>query len=128
MVTFKFTSNRKFCQCMISLQQRRNKYFSVSKTLAHKYNYIHSQFSYSVSYLQPCPIITDPITTPPIDNYTVNIIESGNTYSTEDIDSSTCNYTIEVDEDDIYNIEVFANNIVGSSNKRKVDFGEYIVL
>ena len=83
-------------------------------------------------YLQPCPIITDPITTPPIDNYTVNIIKYGNTYSTEDIDSSTCNYTIEVNEDAYdpvtYNVEVFANNIIGSSNKIDVDFGKYIVL
>ena len=58
----------------------------------------------------------------------MNIIESGNTYSTEDIDSSTCNYTMEVNEDDIFNVEVFANNIIGSSNKIDVDFGEYIKL
>ena len=79
-------------------------------------------------FIQPCPIITDPITTPPIDNYTVNIIESGNTYFTEDVDSNTCYYTIEVNEDDTYNVEVFANNIIGSSNKIDVDFGEFIVL
>ena len=78
--------------------------------------------------IQPCPIITDPITTPPIDNYTVNIIESGNTFSTEDINSSICNYTMEVDEDDTYNVKVFANNIIGSSNKIDVDFGEFMVL
>ena len=80
-------------------------------------------------FLQPCPIIADPITTPPIDNYTVNIIESGNTYSTEDIDNIICNYTsIEVNENDTYNVELFANNIVGNSTKKKVDFGEYIIL
>ena len=59
----------------------------------------------------------------------MNIIESGNTYSTEDIDNNICNYTsIEVNEDDTYNVEVFANNIIGSSVKRKVDFSEYIIL
>ena len=62
----------------------------------------------------------------------MNIIKSGNTYSTEDIDSSTCDYTIEVDEDAYdpvtYNVEVFANNIVGSSSKINVDFGEYIIV
>ena len=79
-------------------------------------------------FIQPCPIITDPITTSPIDNYTVNIIESGNTYSNEDIDNNICNYTIKVNEDDTYNVEVFANNIIGSSNKIDVDFGEFIVL
>ena len=57
----------------------------------------------------------------------MNIIESGN-ISTEDIDTSTCDYTIEVNEDDTYNVEVFANNIIGSSNKIDVDFGEFIVL
>ena len=86
------------------------------------------EFSYYISYLQPCPIVADPITTPPIDNYTVNIIKSGNTYSTEDIDTSICYYTKEVNEDDTYNVEVFANNIIGNSNRRKVDFGEFIVL
>ena len=70
-------------------------------------------------YLQPCPIVRDSVTTPPIDRYIVNIIyvEYG------EINNNTCNYTsMEVDEDTTYEVEVFASNIIGNSTKRKGEF------
>ena len=68
--------------------------------------------------LQPCPIvITDTDNTPPVDNYTVNIMG----LLSENITPDTCDYNIPVSEDNIYTIEMSVNNISGSSEKTTSD-------
>ena len=63
-------------------------------------------------YTQPCPIvITDTDNTPPVDNYTVNIMG----LLSVDITPGTCNYTIPVSEDESYTVEMSVNNIIGSN-------------
>ena len=76
-------------------------------------------------YLQPCPIVRDSVTTPPIDRYIVNIID----VEYGEINNNTCNYTsMEVNEDTTYEVEVFASNIIGNSTKTKDDFCEFHIV
>ena len=63
-------------------------------------------------YTQPCPIpITDTDNTPPVDNYTVEIMG----LVSVDITPGTCDYTIPVSEDNIYTVEMSVNNIIGGN-------------
>ena len=57
-------------------------------------------------YTQPCPIvITDADNTPPVDNYTVNIMS----LLLMNITPDTCDNTIPVDEGNIYTVEMSVN-------------------
>ena len=87
---------------------------------------------YQLYILQPCPISID-LTTPPVDNYTVTVINNSaiNMISvlSEDITTDTCDYNIPVSEDDIYTVEVSVNNIIGSSKKTTSDpFSKFIII
>ena len=89
------------------------------------YNYIILHYCYQLYILQPCHIIIDPVTTAPVDNYTVTVINNSaiNIISvlSENITTNTCDYTTPVSEDNIYTIEMSVNNIIGSSEKRTAD-------
>ena len=78
-----------------------------------------------MTFLQPCPIIIDPVTTPPVDNYTITVINNSaiNIISvlSEDISADTCDYNVPVSEDSIYTVEMSVNIIIGSSKKRTSD-------
>ena len=83
--------------------------------------------------LQPCPIITDPVTTPPVDNYTVTVFNNSaiNMISvlSEDILPDTCDgyTTATLSEDNMYTVEMSVNNIIGSSEKTTSDpFSKFI--
>ena len=78
---------------------------------------------YSCNYSQPCPIvITDTDNTPPVDNYTVNIMG----LLSVDITTDTCDYTIPVDEGNIYTVEMSVNNIIGSTKTTADPFSKFI--
>ena len=73
--------------------------------------------------LQPCPIvITDTDNTPPVDNYTVNIMG----LLSVDVPVGTCDYTIPVSEDNIYTVEMSVNNIIGSTKTTADPFSKFI--
>ena len=81
--------------------------------------------------LQPCPITIDPVTTPPVDNYTVTVFTNSAinmiSFLSKDI-LPTCDYDILVSEDNIYTVEMSVNNIIGSSEKRTSDpFSKLII-
>ena len=74
-------------------------------------------------YTQPCPIpITDTDNTPPVDNYTLNIMG----LLSVDITPGTCDYTIPVSEDNIYTVEMSVNNIIGSNKTTAPPFSKFI--
>ena len=74
-------------------------------------------------YTQPCPIvITDTDNTPPVDNYTVNIMG----LLSENITTDTCDYNIPVSEDDIYTVEMSVNNIIGSTKPTADPFSKFL--
>ena len=76
-------------------------------------------------YTQPCPIvITDTDNTPPVDNYTVNIMG----LLSVDITPGTCNYTTPVSEDNIYTVEMSVNNIIGNNITPAPPFSKFIII
>ena len=78
-----------------------------------------------IHYTQPCPIvITDTDNTPPVDNYTVTIMD----LLSADITPGTCDYTIPVDEDNIYTVEMSVNNIIGSNKTTAPPFSKFITI
>ena len=81
---------------------------------------------YTTLLSQPCPIvITNTDTTPPIDNYTMEITD----LSPVNITTDTCDYTIPVSEDNIYTVEMSVNNMIGSSEKTSSDpFSKFIII
>ena len=73
-------------------------------------------------YTQPCPIvITDTDNTPPVDNYTVNIVG----LLSVDVFVGTCDYTTPVSEGNIYTVEMSVNNVIGSN---KTTAGQFITI
>ena len=76
-------------------------------------------------YTQPCPIsITDTDNTPPVDNYTVNIMG----LLSVDITPDTCDYTIPVSEDNIYTVEMSINNIIGRNITTADPFSKFTII
>ena len=76
-------------------------------------------------YTQPCPIvITDTDNTPPVDNYTVNIMG----LLSVDITLDTCDYTIPVSENNTYTVEMSVNNIIGSNKTTAPPFSKFITI
>ena len=78
-----------------------------------------------IHYTQPCPIvITDTDNTPPVDNYTVNNMGLLLTNITPD----TCDYNIQVSEDNIYTVEMSVNNFIGSNKTTAPPFSKFITI
>ena len=74
---------------------------------------------------QPCPIsITDTDNTPPVDNYTPNIMGLLLMHITPD----TCDYNIPVNEDNIYTVEMSVNNFIGSNKTTAPPFSKFITI
>ena len=99
------------------------------------YNYIFLHCCYQLYILQPCPINFDPVTIPPVDNYTVTVINNSamNMISvlSENITIDTCDYTTPVSEDNIpgvYTVEMSVNNIIGSTKTTSDPFSEFIII
>ena len=75
--------------------------------------------------LQPCPIvITDTDNTPPVDNYTVNIMG----LLSENITTDTCDHNISLSEDNIYTVEISVNNIIGSTKITADPFSKFTMV
>ena len=80
---------------------------------------------YSCNHSQPCPIvITDNDNTPPVDNYTVNIMD----LLSVDVPIDTCDYTTSVSEDNTYTVEMSVNNIIGSTKTTADPFSKFIIV
>ena len=81
---------------------------------------------YQLYILQPCPIMIDLVTTPPVDNYTVTVINNSAINIISILSEDTCDYNIPVSEDNIYTVEMSVNNIIGSSEK--TTFSKFIII
>ena len=76
-------------------------------------------------YTQPCPIvITDTDNTPPVNNYTVNIMG----LLSANVPVGTCDYTIPVSEGESYTVEISVNNIIGSNKTTAPPFSKFITI
>ena len=86
------------------------------------YNYIILHCCYSLYILQPCPVIIDPVTTPPVDYLLLYLINNSVIYTISVLSPDICkDYTIPVSEDNMYTVEMSVNNIIGSSEKTTSD-------
>ena len=71
-------------------------------------------------------MITDIDNTPPVDNYTVTV-NTTDPFSV-DVSPDTCDYTIQVSEDNIYTVEMSVNNIIGSTKTTAPPFSKFIIV